>query len=48
VITLIAGEGSEPDVTEKITGWLAEHRPDAAVEVHDGGQPLAAYLFSAE
>ncbi|HWI02841.1 MAG TPA: DAK2 domain-containing protein, partial [Acidimicrobiales bacterium] len=48
VITLIEGEGSEPEITEKITGWLAEHRPDAAVEVHHGGQPLAAYLFSAE
>ena len=35
-------------VTEEVTGWLAEHRPDAAVEVHHGGQPLAAYLVSAE
>jgi DAK2 domain fusion protein YloV len=48
VVTLIEGEGAEPVITEKITGWLAENRPDAAVEVHHGGQPLAAYLFSAE
>ncbi|MGI8984007.1 MAG: DAK2 domain-containing protein [Acidimicrobiales bacterium] len=48
VVTLIEGEGSEPAITEKITGWLAENRPDAAVEVHIGGQPLAAYLLSAE
>jgi len=31
-----------------VTEWLAKNRPDAAVEVHHGGQPLAAYLFSAE
>jgi dihydroxyacetone kinase-like predicted kinase len=48
VVTLIEGEGSEPSITENITAWLAEHRPDAAVEVHHGGQPLAAYLLSAE
>jgi len=48
VVTLIEGDGSQPAVTEQITGWLAEHRPEAAVEVHHGGQPLAAYLVSAE
>ena len=48
VVTLIEGEGSDPAITEKITAWLAEHRPEAAVEVHHGGQPLAAYLLSAE
>ena len=37
-----------PAVTEQITEWLAKHRPEAAVEVHHGGQPLAAYLFSVE
>ena len=48
VVTVIEGEGCDPSVTEAVTGWLAEHRPDAAVEVHHGGQPLAAYLVSAE
>ena len=35
-------------MTARLTEWLAKHRPDAAVDVHNGGQPLAAYLFSAE
>jgi len=48
VVTVIEGDGSEPAVTEKVTAWLAENRPGAAVEVHHGGQPLAAYLLSAE
>lgn len=48
VVTLIEGDGSEAAVTEKVAAWLAEHRPDATVEVHHGGQPLAAYLLSAE
>jgi DAK2 domain fusion protein YloV len=48
VVTVIAGEGSDERATEALRKWLAEHRPEAAVEVHDGGQPLAAYLFSAE
>jgi len=48
VITVIEGDGSDPAVSGELTEWLAKHRPDAAVEVHHGGQPLAAYLFSAE
>ncbi len=48
VVTVIEGDGSEVSVTAQLTEWLAKHRPDAAVDVHDGGQPLAAYLFSAE
>jgi DAK2 domain fusion protein YloV len=48
VVTVIAGDGSDEAATQEITEWLEKHRPDAAVEVHDGGQPLAAYLFSAE
>jgi DAK2 domain fusion protein YloV len=48
VVTVIAGDGSDPQVTAELAEWLAKHRPDAAVDVHHGGQPLAAYLFSAE
>ncbi|CAA9250838.1 MAG: Dihydroxyacetone kinase-like protein, phosphatase domain / Dihydroxyacetone kinase-like protein, kinase domain [uncultured Acidimicrobiales bacterium] len=48
VVTVIEGDGSDRAVTARLTEWLAKHRPDAAVEVHHGGQPLAAYLFSAE
>ncbi len=48
VVTVIEGDGSAPEVTTRLHEWLAKHRPDAAVDVHHGGQPLAAYLFSAE
>jgi fatty acid kinase len=48
VVTLIEGDGSSPEATAAISAWLAEQRPGAAVEVHAGGQPLAAYLLSAE
>ncbi len=48
VVTVIGGDGSDGAVTSRLTEWLATHRPDAAVEVHHGGQPLTAYLFSAE
>jgi DAK2 domain fusion protein YloV len=48
VVTVIEGDGSDPAVTDELTEWLAKNRPDAAVEVHHGGQPLAAYLLSAE
>ncbi|MDP1807239.1 MAG: hypothetical protein Q8K72_18830, partial [Acidimicrobiales bacterium] len=48
VVTVIAGDGADEGATEALREWLAKHRPEAAVEVHDGGQPLAAYLVSAE
>ena len=48
VVTVIEGDGCDPAVTVRVKEWLGKHRPEAAVEVHHGGQPLAAYLFSAE
>ena len=48
VVTVIEGEDATPDATAALTGWLGAHRPDAVVEVHHGGQPLSAYLFSVE
>ena len=48
LVTLIEGEGSGPGETRRVTEWLAEHRPDIAVEVHHGGQPLYPFLVSIE
>ncbi len=48
LVTLIEGEEAAADDTSRITGWLAEHRPDLAVEVHHGGQPLYPYLLGIE
>ena len=48
LVTLIEGEGSGAGETRRVTEWLAEHRPDVAVEVHHGGQPLYPFLISIE
>ena len=48
IVTIIEGDGSAPAATRKITEWLTDRRPDLAVEVHHGGQPLYPYLFSIE
>ena len=48
IITLIEGEGSSVGETRRVTEWVAEHRPDVAVEVHHGGQPLYPYLIGIE
>jgi dihydroxyacetone kinase-like predicted kinase len=48
IVTVIEGEGATAADSRRITEWLGEHRPDAAVEVHHGGQPLYPYLFGVE
>jgi DAK2 domain fusion protein YloV len=48
LVTLIEGEGSGAGETRRVTEWLAEHRPDVAIEVHHGGQPLYPFLISIE
>ena len=48
IVTLIEGEGSGAGSTRHVTEWLHEHRPDVAVEVHHGGQPLYPYLIGIE
>ena len=48
IVTIIAGEGAGAADARRITEWLDEHHPGVSVEVHNGGQPLYAYLFSIE
>lgn len=48
ILTVIAGEGSTPGDTRRITEWVADHQPEVTAEVHQGGQPLYPYLFSIE
>jgi uncharacterized protein len=48
IVTIITGDGAGAADTRRITEWLAEHHPEVAVEVHQGGQPLYPYLFSIE
>ena len=48
IVTLICGEGSSGTITGRIETWLGEHRPDAELEVHQGGQPLYPYYVGVE
>jgi len=48
LVTVVEGQPSSPDGTRRISDWLAEHHPEVTVEVHEGGQPLAAWLLSIE
>jgi DAK2 domain fusion protein YloV len=48
LVTVVTGEAATEEATRRITEWLEANRPEAAVEVLEGGQPLSAYLFSAE
>ena len=48
IVTVIEGSGANAGETARICDWLHEHRPEVDVEVHHGGQPLYAYLFSVE
>jgi DAK2 domain fusion protein YloV len=48
VVTVIEGEGSSTAQTRRIVEWLSENHPRLTAEVHHGGQPLYAYLFSIE
>ncbi len=48
IVTLVEGEGSTVADTRRITEWLDAHRPEVAVEVHPGGQPLYPYFVGVE
>ena len=48
IVTLVEGRPAVAEVTRRITEWLAANRPHVEVEVHQGGQPLSAYLLSCE
>lgn len=48
LLTIVTGEGSTAAATDQITAWVTENRPDVAIEVHVGGQPLYPYLFGVE
>ena len=48
LLTIITGEDSTAAQTDQIVAWVSQHRPDVAVEIHGGGQPLYPYLFGVE
>jgi len=48
LLTIVTGVDATPAVTDQISAWVSENRPDVAVEIHVGGQPLYPYLFGVE
>lgn len=48
LLTVIAGEDADDDVTAEIESWVEANHPEVEVEVHDGGQPLYPYYFGLE
>jgi hypothetical protein len=48
LLTIVTGDGASSATTDQITAWVTEHRPDVAIEIHAGGQPLYPYLFGVE
>ncbi|AOZ91520.1 DAK2 domain-containing protein [Paenibacillus crassostreae] len=48
IVTVLAGEDTDPAMTAQLATWLQEQYPDAEVEIHDGGQPIYYYLFAVE
>lgn len=48
VLTLVEGEGASVEVTAAFQKWVAAHKPNVEVEVHEGGQPLYPYLLGVE
>jgi hypothetical protein len=48
VVTIFTGQGAEPPVTKALEAWLSDSRPLTEVQIVWGGQPLYAYLISAE
>jgi dihydroxyacetone kinase-like predicted kinase len=48
LLTIVTGDGATTAATDQITAWVTENRPDVAVEIHFGGQPLYPYLFGVE
>ncbi|MDP4096811.1 DAK2 domain-containing protein [Paenibacillus sp. P96] len=48
VVMILTGADSKDAETEALVSWLEQEYPDTEVEVHEGGQPIYAYLFSVE
>lgn len=46
LLTLFAGESTDPETTGQLLQWLKENHPHIEAETHDGGQPLYHYYLS--
>lgn len=48
IVTVLAGEEADEEMTNALVAWIHEEYPDVEVEVHNGGQPIYYYLFAVE
>ncbi|WP_309121345.1 DAK2 domain-containing protein [Paenibacillus sp.] len=48
IVSVYVGESADDAVTDRLRGFFEEQYPDVEVELLPGGQPVYAYLFSAE
>ncbi|MBP2097357.1 DAK2 domain-containing protein [Enterococcus rivorum] len=48
IVTIIVGEGGTVAEAEKLIAAVTETHADLETELHEGGQPVYPYLFSAE
>lgn len=48
MVTLLAGEDAEAEMTDRLSHYVREQYPQAELEVLKGGQPLYPYLISVE
>jgi DAK2 domain fusion protein YloV len=48
LVTIVLGDGADPDETARITAHLEKAHPDVELEVHAGDQPLYPYLVGVE
>lgn len=48
LLTVIAGEGADAELTASLCEWAEGEYPDLEIEVQRGGQPLYPYLFAVE
>ncbi|NRF91112.1 DAK2 domain-containing protein [Paenibacillus frigoriresistens] len=48
IVTILTGEDAVEAETEELEAFIQAAYPDIEIELHPGGQPLYAYLFSVE
>ncbi|WP_261305922.1 DAK2 domain-containing protein [Paenibacillus andongensis] len=48
IVTILTGEDSVDAETEELEAFIQSAYPEIEIELHPGGQPLYAYLFSVE
>jgi DAK2 domain fusion protein YloV len=48
IVTILSGEDAKEEDTEELEAFIHEMYPEIEIELHPGGQPLYAYIFSVE